>query len=87
MFTISHCLVTYSRKFSRTDSYASVWRLKGVIRNHINLVPAEKLNRLGKIKIFVDFAWKWAHKREYEDIKKWHVAFKRSTNFGEVAGE
>ena len=34
MFTISHCLVTYSRKFSRTDSYASVWRLKGVIRNH-----------------------------------------------------
>ena len=35
MFTISHCLVTYSRKFSRTDSYASVWRLKGVICNHI----------------------------------------------------
>ena len=45
MFTISHCLVTYSRKFSRTDSYASVWRLKGVIRNHISHVQYRGVSR------------------------------------------
>ena len=37
------------------------------------MMPAKTPNRLEKNKIFVDFGWKWAHKTEYNDLKKWQV--------------